>query len=1011
MIIFKKLRQKLIRYFFGCDEENIPKYIFDTNTQIGMKYLTGRVNSAMQDWFKILRTAKISDLLVSANISTVFLGHFWQSALGHILLLDGLAKHQILSKRGEKICFLDSKLKANIYLLSIWKEKYKNLNLLSAQTNKKIVFEKMFPILSERGEIKFFCNIFNDIEKKWVEKKYSPLLRPIHDFDRDKELEKLNPKKLAIICIHVREVGFYSEHNNLRYGRNANIDDLNDSIDWLISQGNFVVRLGDKSMRKLKSRENLFDYAHSPIKSEENDIIIPSKSVMMVCGNSGYTIFPINFGIPAAYINHMPLGCTPWNKKAFLIHKKYYCKKKERYLHYDEIIPPPLGHVESLSFFKKHNIQLIDNTPIEILRCIQNTYTKYVLKKQVNDAGLLQDKLESIAESCGSYIGPSICPDFLRGNLVLLKRTALGARLKPLRSKKSFVSAFSEISNMRHLRFRLKGVQFIKTKKIRFEASYLLATNEIIRAKKRLLILRKLRPDWKKHIKNVESNLKTKLEPAKIRIPFYEFLEKKCVKKYIPIHDRLSFRIAQAMFHREKILKCKVTNKIKEYTDHFLRAWGEQKSSFEYSRKVVFASRVLDLKKAHDLISSQIKSNGVNYLSGHAIQALATWRSLILRLAEIQNELDSKKPQKKRIRYLSHGWTPAIGHIGLIDFYTKLMKLGLIGKSQVEICVHPQDRAGNSHLLGYWAKFYKILDHSTVKKQWGNIRYFEVPMALHPMASGDCLFYSHAAALAQVEWEKKGLSPLLALQSEDHAFGLDVLAKKNISPADWFVALHIREPGFHNQWADPLRKGRDVDIYTYLDAIQEITRAGGWVIRMGDPTMKPLPPMERVWDYAHSPDRSERMDVFLLANCRFFVGTNTGVSYVPPVFGRPCLYTNWCALDHRPWWSQNLLIHKNIRERKSGDLLPYSRMIPPPFGHIESIEYLHSQGLDLVDNTAGEILAAVIEMMQYVEKTPNQEKVLSMANKTYQQIAVEAGGYAGPRICETFLDKYPQLLK
>jgi len=976
-------------------------------------YLGGHVNTAMVKWLKISKLSILSDALINKNINTLFLGHFWQSALGHILLLDGLAKQQILNKRSQNICFLDSKLKANVYLLRIWKEKYKNLKLLSAQPNKKIVFEKMFPILSERGKTKFFCNIFNDIEKKWVEKRYSPLLRPIHGFDTDKELEELNPKKLAIICVHVREAGFYSENNNLRYGRNGNIDDLNDSIDWLISQGNFVVRLGDKSMRKLKSRENLFDYAHSPIKSEENDIIIPSKSVMMVCGNSGYTIFPINFGIPAAYINHMPLGCTPWNKQAFLIHKKYFCKKRGRYLHYDEIIPPPLGHVESLSFFLKHDIQLIDNTPNEILRCVQNTYTKFVQKKHVRDAGLLQDRLESIAESYGSYIGPSICPDFLRGNRVLLKRTPLGAKLKPLLSKKSFGSAFSEISNIRHLRFRSKGIQFIKTKKLRFESSLFLATNQIFRAKKRLHILRKLRPAWKKYINKIEAeiNLKTKLKPKKARIPFNEILDKKSVKKYIRIHQRLSFRIAQAMFLREKILKWKVTYKIKEYTEHFLQAWGEQKSGFEYSRKVVFVSRVLDLKRGYDLVCTQIKSNGVNYLSGQAAQALETWRTLILRLAEIQNELDSKNPQKKRIRYLSHGWTPAIGHIGLIDFYTKLMKLGLIAESQVRICVSPQDRAGNSHLLRYWSKYYKILDDKTVKKRWQDLRYFEVPVAMHPTVSGDCLFYSHAAALAQVEWEKKGLSPLLALNAEDHSIGLDVLAKNNISPGDWFVALHVREPGYHNQWEDPLRKGRDVDIYTYLDAIQEITRAGGWVIRMGDPTMKPLPPMERVWDYAHSPDRSERMDVFLMGNCRFFVGTNSGVSYVPPVFGRPCLYTNWCALDHRPWWSQNLLIHKNIRERKSGDLLPYSRMIPPPFGHIESIEYLHSQGLDLVDNTSEEILAAVIEMMQYVEKTPNQEKTISMANKTYQQIAVEAGGYAGPRICETFLDKYPELLK
>ena len=372
--------------------------------------------------------------------------------------------------------------------------------------------------------------------------------------------------------------------------------------------------------------------------------------------------------------------------------------------------------------------------------------------------------------------------------------------------------------------------------------------------------------------------------------------------------------------------------------------------------------------------------------------------------------MDSKQIFKQRKRYLAHGWTPAIGHIGLIDFYTKLIKLGLIAKSEIKICVSPQDRAGNKHLLEYWSKYYKILDQSTVNKQWVDLRYFEVPVAFHPTISGGCLFYSHAAAQAQLEWEKKGLAPLLDLRSEDQAFGHDVLAKKNISSGDWFVALHVREPGFHNQWGDPLRKGRDVDIYAYLDAIQAITRAGGWVIRMGDPTMKPLPPMERVWDYARSPERSERMDVFLLSSCRFFVGTNSGVSYVPPVFGRPCLYTNWCALDHRPWWSDNLLIHKNIRKRGSGDLLPYSQLIPPPFGHVESVEFFHRNGLDLVENSPEELMEAVEEMIQKVEGKRVSGKKYLQDVETYRQISVASGGYPGPSICETFLSRYPQLL-
>jgi putative glycosyltransferase (TIGR04372 family) len=152
------------------------------------------------------------------------------------------------------------------------------------------------------------------------------------------------------------------------------------------------------------------------------------------------------------------------------------------------------------------------------------------------------------------------------------------------------------------------------------------------------------------------------------------------------------------------------------------------------------------------------------------------------------------------------------------------------------------------------------------------------------------------------------------------------------------------------------------------------------------------------------------MDVFLLGSCRFFVGTNSGVSYVPPIFGRPCLYTNWCALDHRPWWSANLLIHKNIRQRKSGDLVPYSRLIPPPLGHVESVDFLHGQGLELVDNSPEELADAIEEMIQLVEGRRKTGKKHQQDVEAYRQISAASGGYRGPGICETFLSRYPQLL-
>ena len=62
--------------------------------------------------------------------------------------------------------------------------------------------------------------------------------------------------------------------------------------------------------------------------------------------------------------------------------------------------------------------------------------------------------------------------------------------------------------------------------------------------------------------------------------------------------------------------------------------------------------------------------------------------------------------------------------------------------------------------------------------------------------------------------------------------------------SDWFVALHVREDGDLDY--------RNSSIGNYPDAIRVITRAGGWVVRLGDASMTPMPDMERVIDYAHS---------------------------------------------------------------------------------------------------------------------------------------------------------------
>jgi len=112
----------------------------------------------------------------------------------------------------------------------------------------------------------------------------------------------------------------------------------------------------------------------------------------------------------------------------------------------------------------------------------------------------------------------------------------------------------------------------------------------------------------------------------------------------------------------------------------------------------------------------------------------------------------------------------------------------------------------------------------------------------------------------------------------------------------WFVCLHVRETGFWKEGISSVDKPRCANITNYKLAIQAVLDAGGAVVRMGDPSMTPLEFWPGVIDYAHSVVRSDWLDVYLAASCRFMMATNSGVIWMAKLFGRPVLGSDWLPM-------------------------------------------------------------------------------------------------------------------
>lgn len=236
-----------------------------------------------------------------------------------------------------------------------------------------------------------------------------------------------------------------------------------------------------------------------------------------------------------------------------------------------------------------------------------------------------------------------------------------------------------------------------------------------------------------------------------------------------------------------------------------------------------------------------------------------------------------------------------------------------------------------------------------------------------PLAGQDLLWRPNTGKLKfdwdlvrDQEWETQFSTPLeLSLDRKIVAL-CEVERERMGLPRDvWFVCLHVREGGYSGDWEN----FRNADIGNYLGAIKEITQRGGWVVRMGDPTMTKLPVLERVIDYAHSDNRSAIMDVYLLKECSFYVGTSSGITDTAFLLGKSVVLTNMTSwINLLPPQSGDLTIFKHVYSRSENRFLSIQEWLM----RASSIrENWSSPDWCLVDNSEEEITSVVKERLDF----------------------------------------------
>ena len=210
---------------------------------------------------------------------------------------------------------------------------------------------------------------------------------------------------------------------------------------------------------------------------------------------------------------------------------------------------------------------------------------------------------------------------------------------------------------------------------------------------------------------------------------------------------------------------------------------------------------------------------------------------------------------------------------------------------------------------------------------------------------------------------------LFEFNDEENKNAESFLIKNNINNKN-FICFIVRTAEYNKIYGtsvqvrreDSMFKFRNVKPEAYIPALKYLVDSGNIVIRMGKGFSNPFPFKHNNFiDYANSVDRSDFLDIWLSANCKFFFGTSTGIICLPALFNKPYLATNQFPIGLIASYMPNSVYLPSIAKKEKQFLSLKEQVELDVIRQINGI-YYDKNGIEVLENEPGEILNAVKDM-------------------------------------------------
>lgn len=175
---------------------------------------------------------------------------------------------------------------------------------------------------------------------------------------------------------------------------------------------------------------------------------------------------------------------------------------------------------------------------------------------------------------------------------------------------------------------------------------------------------------------------------------------------------------------------------------------------------------------------------------------------------------------------------------------------------------------------------------------------------------------------------------------------------------------------------------RDSNIQNYIAAAETLVDRGCYAIRMGAIVTQPVGvPNPGIIDYAVKA-RSDFLDVYFFAKCRFLISSNSGGCAIAMAFRRPIAFVNaapFLGLDGTVPLDNVLFIPKKYWRTDQQRFMTFREILECGADQFYLSEEYEALGIELVENTSEEIRALAVEMDERLNGTwreTEEDKIL-----------------------------------